>query len=178
MDPPPSVFSNRERKSPQRGLGRPLERWRYQCNFPAPHEPQISAMCCVILNQIDPTYMICVRSFVVLFPHYSTLSSPLPFRCDKISGKGQVFRSLVWSGFIRKAVWGVVKSWEFEGNLRCSKILRIRRKNPVKWAVSISRDYWVYLLRLLDKVLRSDNYEENSEKSRLFTTANLVLRLA
>jgi len=34
MNPPPSVCSNRERKSPQRGLGRPLERWRYQCNFP------------------------------------------------------------------------------------------------------------------------------------------------
>jgi len=30
-------------------------------------------------------------------------------------------------------------------NLRCSKILRIRRKNPMKWVLSISRDYWVYL---------------------------------
>ena len=46
----------------------------------------------------------------------------------------------------KKAVWGVVKSSEFEGNLRCSKILRISRKNPMmNWIVSISRDYWVYL---------------------------------
>jgi len=36
MNPPPSVFSNRERKSPQRGLGRSLERMRHQCNFSAP----------------------------------------------------------------------------------------------------------------------------------------------
>jgi len=33
---PPSVFSNRERKSPQRGLGRTLERMRHQCNYSAP----------------------------------------------------------------------------------------------------------------------------------------------
>jgi len=46
----------------------------------------------------------------------------------------------------KKAVWGAVKSWEFERNLRCSKILRIRRKNPMKWVLSISRDYWVYLV--------------------------------
>ena len=45
----------------------------------------------------------------------------------------------------KKAVCCVVKSWEFEGNSRWSKILRIRRKNPMKWFVSISRDYWVYL---------------------------------
>jgi len=36
MNPPPSVFPNRERKSPQRGLGRSLERMRHQCNFSAP----------------------------------------------------------------------------------------------------------------------------------------------
>jgi len=47
--------------------------------------------------------------------------------------------------FYKKAVSGVVKSWDFEGILRCSKILRIRRKNLLKWVLSISRDYWVYL---------------------------------
>ena len=50
--------------------------------------------------------------------------------------------------FYKKAVWDVVKSWEFEENLRCIKILRIRRKTPMKWIVSISRDYWVYLTLL------------------------------
>jgi len=47
--------------------------------------------------------------------------------------------------FYKKAVWGAVKSWEFEGDLRCGKILRIRRKNPMNWVLSISRDYWAYL---------------------------------
>jgi len=47
--------------------------------------------------------------------------------------------------FYKKAVSGVVKSWEFEGILSCSKILRIRRKNSMKWVLSILRDYWVYL---------------------------------
>jgi len=36
MNPPLEFFSNSERKSPQRGLGRSIERWRCQCNFPAP----------------------------------------------------------------------------------------------------------------------------------------------
>ena len=53
----------------------------------------MSAMRCVTLNQIDPSYMMCIRSFVVHCPHYSILSSPLPFRCDKISRKGRFFRS-------------------------------------------------------------------------------------
>jgi len=50
---------------------------------------------------------------------------------------------VVW--FYEKPVWGVVKSCEFEGNLSCSKILRNQRENPVKWVLSISRYYWVYL---------------------------------
>ena len=36
MNPPPSVFSNRDRKSSQRGLGRSLERKRRQYNFFVP----------------------------------------------------------------------------------------------------------------------------------------------
>ena len=58
-------------------------------------------MCCVTLNQIDPSYMICIPSSIVLCPHYSTLSSPLPIRYDKISRKGQVFRSFVLFGLMR-----------------------------------------------------------------------------
>ena len=74
--------------------------------FLRPHEPQLSAMRCVTLNQIDLSYMICVRSFVVLCPHYSTLSSTLPFRYDKISRRGRV--CVEW--FYQKADKGVVKS--------------------------------------------------------------------
>ena len=102
MNPPPSVFSNSEGKTPKEALGGRLSGGGINVTFLHPHEPQLSAIRCVTLNQIDPTYMICVRSFVALCPHYSTLSSPLPFRCDKISRKGQVFRSFARSGCIRK----------------------------------------------------------------------------
>ena len=89
--------------------------------------------------------MICIRFFVVLGPHCSFLCSPLPFRTDKISRKGQVFRSFMMIGFTGKLFWGVVKIWEFEGNLRCSKKWRTFREKSLKWVLSISRDYWVYL---------------------------------
>jgi len=88
-------------KAPKEAWGGHLGGEGINVTFLHPHGPQLSAMRCVILNQIDSTYMICVRSCVFLRPH-STLSSPLPFRYDKISRKGQVFRSLVRSGFIRK----------------------------------------------------------------------------
>jgi len=71
--------------------------------------------------------------------------------------------------------------WEFEGNLRFSKILRILRKNPMKWVVSILRDYWVYLditWQSKLKFWRFENSVENSDESRLFTGANLVVRPA
>jgi len=87
---------------------------------------------------------------VVLYSHYSTLSSPLPFCLNKISWKEQVCVDWVY----KKALWSVVKYWEFERNLMCSKILKIWRKNPIKLS------------------------DENSEESRLFTGANLVLRPA
>jgi len=95
-------FQTVEGKAPKEAWGGHLSGEGINVTFLHPHEPQLSAMRCVTLNQIDPTYMIFVRSFVVLCPHYSTLSSPLPFHCDKISRKGQVFRSFAWSGFIRK----------------------------------------------------------------------------
>ena len=70
--------------------------------------------------------------------------------------------------FYEKAVWGVVKSWEFERNLRCSKILRIRRKNPMKWVLSISRDYWVYLEITLQSFKIWEFWGEFSEKIETF----------
>jgi len=100
--PPLQFFQTAKGKAPKGAWGGHLSGGGINVTFLRPREPQVSAMCCVALNQIDPSYMICVRSFVVLCPHYSTLSSPLPFRCDKISRKGRVFRSFVLSGFIRK----------------------------------------------------------------------------
>jgi len=70
-------------------------------------------------------------------------ASSFPLRQDFSKRASFPIVSLEW--FYKKDVWCVVKSWEFEGNLRCSKILRIRRKNSMKWVVSIPRDYWVYL---------------------------------
>jgi len=82
-------------KAPKEPWGGHLSGGGITVTFLRPHESQLSTMCCVALNQIDPSYMTCVRSFAVLCPHYSTLSSPLPFRYDKISRKGRVFRSFV-----------------------------------------------------------------------------------
>jgi len=124
-------FQTVEGKAPKEAWGGNLSGEGINVTFLHPDEPRLSAMRCLTLNQIDPTYMICVRSFVVLCPHYSTLFSPLPFRCDKISRKRASFPIVCEEWLNKKAVWGVVKSWEFEGNLRCSKILRIRRKNPM-----------------------------------------------
>ena len=107
MNPPPSVFQTVEGKAPKEAWGGHLSDGGINVTCLRPHESQLSAMHCVALNQIDPSYMICVRSFVVLCLHYSTLSSPLPFCYDKISRKGRVYRSLVESNFMRKLfeVW-------------------------------------------------------------------------
>jgi len=143
--PPLSFVQTAKGKAPKEAWGSRLSGESVNVTFLRLHEPQLTATRCVSLNQIDASYVICIWFFMVLCPHYSTLSSPLPFRCDKIFRKGRIFQSFVWIGFYQKAVSGVVKSWEFEGILRCSKILRIRRENPMKWVFSISRDYWVYL---------------------------------
>ena len=74
---------------------------------------------------------------------YPVLASSFPLWQD--FSKRANFPIVCAKWFYKKAVWGLVKSWEYPGNLRCSKILRIRRKNPLKWVLSISRDYWVYL---------------------------------
>jgi len=96
------IFQTAKGEVPKEAWGGQLSRWGYNVTFLHPHEPQLSAMRCVTLNQIDPSYLICIRSFMVLCPHYSTLFSPLPIRYDKISRKGPVFRSFVLFGFMRK----------------------------------------------------------------------------
>ena len=93
MNPRPSVFSNREGKAPKEVWGEHLSGCGINVTILHPHEPQLNAKCCVALNQIDSSHMICIRFSVVLGPHCSTLCSALPFRFDKISRKGQVFRS-------------------------------------------------------------------------------------
>jgi len=129
----------------------------------------------VFLNQIDASYMICIRSFVVLCPDYSSLSSPLPFRCDKISRKGRVCQSFeLW--FKKKVVSVVIKSWQFEGMSRCSEFLRIRRKNPMKWVLSRSLGLpWHYFtmfwdLRILRRILTRWAY--HAKKSAWYTLFN------
>jgi len=66
---------------------------------------------------------------------------------------------------IRRKSWGVVKSWEFEGKILWNGFCPFHEITG-------------FTLTLLYKVLRSENSEENSEESRLFTRANLVLRPA
>jgi len=100
--PPLEFFQTAKGKAPKEAWGGHSSGEGINVTFLQPHENQVSAMRCVTLNQIDPNYMICIPSFVVLCPHYSTLSSPLPIRHDKISRKGQVFRSFDLFGFMRK----------------------------------------------------------------------------
>ena len=66
MNPPPSVFQTVEGKAPKEAWGGHLSGEGINVTFLHPHEPQLSAMRCVTLNQIDPTYMICVRSLKFL----------------------------------------------------------------------------------------------------------------
>jgi len=142
---PPSFFSNRERKSPQRGLGRSLERWRYQCNFPAPSWAPTwrNALCYSETdwyNLYDLRPIFCGTLSALLHPVFASSFPPR----HNLSKRAR-FPIFCVEWFYKKAVRGVLKSWEFEGNLRCSKILRIRMKIFMKWSVSISRDYWVCL---------------------------------
>ena len=59
-------FQTVEGKAPKEAWGGHLGGEGINITFLHPHEPLLSAMRCVILNQIDSTYMICVRSCVVL----------------------------------------------------------------------------------------------------------------
>jgi len=107
------------------------------------------------------------------------ITSPCPrlflSATTRFLGKGEKSIACVeW--LYKKAVWGVVKSWEFEGNLRCRNILR-KVKNPMKWVVSISREYWVYLT-LLWKGFKIWEFWGEFWGIETFTGANLVLRPA
>jgi len=101
---------------------------------------------CVVLLWIRMIQAIWFASNLLLsFVHITPLCPHLFLSAVKRFLEKGNFSIVCVDWFYEKAVWGVVKFWEFEGNLRCSKILRIRRKNPMKWVLSISRDYWVYL---------------------------------
>ena len=71
MNPHLQFFQTVKGKAPKEAWAGHLSGEGINVTFLHPHEPQLSAMRCVTLNQIDPTYMICVRSFVVLCLHYS-----------------------------------------------------------------------------------------------------------
>jgi len=110
--PPLQFFQSAKGKAPKEAWGGHLSCGGINVIFLRPHESQLSAMRCVTLNQIDPSYMICVPSFVVLCPHYPTLSCLFLSTTTRFLEKGK------FSNRLR----GVVLS---ESCLRCSKILRI-----------------------------------------------------
>jgi len=110
MNPHLKFFQTAKGIAPKEDWGRRLSGGGINVTFLRLDKPQLSALRCIALNQIDPSYVICIRSFVLFCPHYSTLSSPFPFRCDKISRKWRVFQSFALMGFYKKAVSGVVKS--------------------------------------------------------------------
>jgi len=85
----------------------------------------------------------------------------------------------LWSGFINPPnIWKVLSQKETNKEktprLKCIKMPRIWRTNPLKWVVSISWVYWVYFekflrIRILGRVWRIE---------RLFLRGNLILRPA
>ena len=153
MNPPPSVFPNRERKSPQRGLGRSLERWRYSCDFPAPSwAPTCRKSLCCSQSDWSKLYKLypifCGPQSTLLHP---VLASSFPLWQD--FSKRASFPIVCVEWLYKKAVWVSVKSWEFEENLRCSKILGIRRKILWNELCPFTRllrlPWWWWLLLLL-----------------------------
>ena len=116
--PPFQFFQTGKGKAPKEAWGGHLSGGGINVTFLHPHEHQLSAMRCVTLNWIDPSYMICVRSFVVLCPHTPPcprlfLSAMTRFR-EKVEFSDRLCRVVL-----------------LENCLRCSKILNIRRKFEV-----------------------------------------------
>ena len=60
--PPLQFFQTAKGKDPKEAWGGHLSGEGINVAFVKPHEPQVNAMCCVTLNQIDPRYMICIPS--------------------------------------------------------------------------------------------------------------------
>jgi len=80
----------------------------------------------------------------------NSLISGHPFYCVHSSG--------LWSGFMNPPnIWTALFEKETYKEkplrLKCSKMPRICRNNPLKWDLSISRDYWFYF----DNVPQSSN---------------------
>jgi len=57
----------------------------------------------IIINKIDPGYVVSVMLSVALCQHYTLLSWPLPFCMDKISRKRRVFQLFFIHRFLKKA---------------------------------------------------------------------------
>ena len=144
MNPHPSVFWNHERRSPQRGLGWSLGRMRHQCNVSAPSwAPTLRNALCSSESDWTKSYDL----HPIFYGLLSTLLLPVlasSYPLWQDFSKRASFPIVYVDWCYEKAVWGVVKSWELEGNLRCSKMLRIWRKNSLNRFLSFSREYWVY----------------------------------
>ena len=85
----------------------------------------------------------------------------------------------LWTGFINPPnIWtALLKKERYKqkpSRLKCSKMPRIWMDNPLKWFLSISRDYCFYF----EKVLKNSNSERVRRFERLFIRANLILRQA
>jgi len=116
MSPPPSVFSNRKRKNPQRGRGRTLERMQNQFNtITSPHLAQ-----CAVLLWIRLIQAIWFASDFLLSSVHIVPPCVLLFL-------SAVTRFLEKGKFSDRSWWLVLQ----ESCLRCSKNLRIRMKFEV-----------------------------------------------
>ena len=66
--PPLQFFQTAKGKAPKEAWGGRLSGGGINVTFLHLHEHQLSATRCVALYQIDASYVICIRSFVVLCP--------------------------------------------------------------------------------------------------------------
>jgi len=125
---------------------------------------------CVVLLWIR---LIVFDFHLIFYGPLSTLLHPVlasSYQLWKDFSKRASFPIVCVDWLYEKAVWGVVKSWEFEGILRCSKMLRIWRKNSLKRVLSFSREYWVYF-DILEKDPQNSKSGESSENRETFSVS-------
>jgi len=143
--PPFSFSKQRKEKPPKEALGGRLSGGGINVTFLVFMSPNLAQ--CVVFLWIRLIQAMWFASHLLWSSVHIT--PPCPLASSFPSGqdflKRASFPIVCDDWFYKKAVWGGVKSSKFRGNVRCGKILRIRRKTPMKWVVSISRNYWVYL---------------------------------
>ena len=108
MNPPLQFFQAAKGKAPKVAWGDHLSSGGINVTFLRPHEPQLSAMCCVVLNQIKLYDLHPIFSGPLSTLLYPDLASSFPLRQD--FSKRASFPIVCVDWFCKKIVRSVVKS--------------------------------------------------------------------